>query len=300
MQILILGGTRFLGRTLVERLLARGDRVTLLTRGRRTDAFGAAVTRLLADRRDAQQLATVARGSGRFDAVVDFTAYDGDDVRAALAAFGGRFGRWLHVSSTAVFEPPGERYADGKRAAEQALAEHPRLAFSVLRPPIVQGAFDHTLRSWRYQLQLERGQVIPLPPATGRFTHVWSGDVASALLALLDAGSAVERRSFTIAQTESLALRDYLEAMAAALGTPARFAAATHDELAADPVRMAWHPYLLPAGTDRVFDATQAQRDLGWQPTPMRIWLPATCAWFAGADNPFAPPDGAPAYRLGS
>lgn len=298
MQVLIFGGTRFLGRTLVERMLARGDHVTLLTRGRHSDPFGASVRRVLADRRDAVQLATVARGAGAFDAIVDFTAYRADDVRAALAAFGARCGRWLHVSSTAVLEPPGDPYADGKRDAEAELARASQ-RWTVLRPPVVQGAYDHTLRSWRYQLQIERGAVIPLPPQTGRFTHVWSGDVASALLGLLDAGQVVEQRCYTIAQQEGVDLAEYLAAMAAALRLPLRTEPVGYDQIVADPARLAWHPYLLAPGHDRVHASDDAQRDFGFRPTPMRLWLPATSAWFAGPENRFAPPEDG-AYRLGS
>jgi nucleoside-diphosphate-sugar epimerase len=290
MQLLLLGGTRFLGRTLVERLLARGDRVTLLTRGRRADPFGDRVHRLVADRRDARALAFALRGAGRFDAVVDCTAYEAADLDAALPPLAPLAARYVCVSSTAVLEPEPDAYARGKQAVEARLRREQDLDWTVLRPPIVQGAFDHTLRSWRYQLQLADGVPIPLPPQSGRFTHVWSGDVANALLALAEAPIA-RHRVYTVAQPEVLAIDQYLAAVAAAIGVELRRRELPYAAIAADPALARWHPYLLPPGADRVHDASLAQQDLGWRATPMRIWLPATCAWFAGPDNPYPRPD---------
>ena len=50
MRLLVLGGTRFLGRHLVEAALARGDDVTIFTRGRLPVPWGDRVTALAGDR----------------------------------------------------------------------------------------------------------------------------------------------------------------------------------------------------------------------------------------------------------
>src|ERR1700719_3922142 len=101
MHVLVLGGTGFVGPLLVHRLLARGDRVTLFNRGVTPDPFGARVDRLRGDRA-AGDLGRCVAG-GRFDAVVDFTAYTGDDARGAVEALGDRAGHYVFISTGQVY-----------------------------------------------------------------------------------------------------------------------------------------------------------------------------------------------------
>ena len=51
-NVLVLGGTRFFGKHLVNELLAQGMKVTIATRGKTPDSFGSSVERLIFDRED--------------------------------------------------------------------------------------------------------------------------------------------------------------------------------------------------------------------------------------------------------
>src|SRR4051812_22616540 len=102
MDVLVMGGTRFVGYHLVWRLLAGGHRVTLVNRGTLGDPFGARVERLVADRTTADLGALL--GERRFDAAVDFAAYHPGDVRQVLAALGGgRVGHYVFISTGQVY-----------------------------------------------------------------------------------------------------------------------------------------------------------------------------------------------------
>lgn len=102
MKLLVLGGTRFLGRHLVTQALEAGHDVTLLHRGRERGLFPRA-TEIVADRNG--DLPSALAG-GRWDAVVDTCAYLPRQVRAAAAVLQSRVGRYLLVSTVSV-------YADG-------------------------------------------------------------------------------------------------------------------------------------------------------------------------------------------
>jgi 2'-hydroxyisoflavone reductase len=101
-QVLVLGGTRFVGRALVDDALARGWDVTAVHRGR-TGALPDAVHAVFADRESEAQLAT-AFGDGRWDLVVDTWA--GAPAVAAYSAdlLRGRVDRYGYVSSASVYE----------------------------------------------------------------------------------------------------------------------------------------------------------------------------------------------------
>jgi nucleoside-diphosphate-sugar epimerase len=88
MDTLVIGGTRNLGPPLVRALLARGDIVTILHRGRTQFMFESHVERLHADRSDAAQLALVLAGRS-FDLVVDTTLYTGRDAEVIAQLFAG-------------------------------------------------------------------------------------------------------------------------------------------------------------------------------------------------------------------
>ena len=106
MRILVLGGTWFVGRAIVEDALRTGAEVTLFGRGKTgTDLFPE-VTRLRGDR-DTGDYAALARGT--WDAVVDVCGYVPRHVGQSMDALGDRVGRYLFISSHAVYRHEGLR-----------------------------------------------------------------------------------------------------------------------------------------------------------------------------------------------
>ena len=104
MRILVLGGTSFVGRAIVEDALRTGAEVTLFGRGKTgPDLFGD-LTRLIGDR-DTGDYA--ALGAGSWDAVVDASGYVPRHVGQAMDALGERAGRYLFTSSHAVYQLDG-------------------------------------------------------------------------------------------------------------------------------------------------------------------------------------------------
>ena len=103
MKLLILGGTRFLGRHLVDLALARGDDVTIFTRGRLPVPWGKRVTALTGDRdpRIASGLDTLTAGT--WDAVIDCSGYVPRVVEASARLLASRAKRYVFVSSMSVY-----------------------------------------------------------------------------------------------------------------------------------------------------------------------------------------------------
>ena len=104
MRVLVLGGTHFVGRAVVETLLAAGDEVTTLTSGRSGPPPDGARARY-ADRRDPDALAA-ALSEGTWDGVVDTWAGAPVVVRYAVATLRGRVGHWCQISSRSVYQWP--------------------------------------------------------------------------------------------------------------------------------------------------------------------------------------------------
>ena len=101
LDILVLGGTGFIGPHLVRYAVSRGHRVTIFTRGRRQADLPATVTRLIGDRNG--QLGALA--GKRWDVVIDDSATNPDWVRQSTELLKDGVGRYLFTSSTGVYYP---------------------------------------------------------------------------------------------------------------------------------------------------------------------------------------------------
>ena len=100
MRILVLGGTSFVGRAIVEDALGAGADVTLFSRGKTGPGLFPGLTRLIGDR-DAGDYSALR--DGNWDAVVDVSGYLPRHVGQAMDALGDRAGRYLFISSHAVY-----------------------------------------------------------------------------------------------------------------------------------------------------------------------------------------------------
>jgi nucleoside-diphosphate-sugar epimerase len=295
-RVLILGGTRFFGREIVAALAARGHEVTALTRGQTAPDLPAGVRHVARDRADRAGFEGWLRGE-RFDAIVDNIAYDAEDVRSVVRAAGGRVGHYLLTSTGSVYHQPYPRhpiredeadlaftgdgaYGEGKRRAELVLRDEAADAFpwTVIRPRVVLGPRDYTLREWWYTQRVLDGGPLLLPTETAdaEISHTYARDLAQIYAAAL--GNPVAHgRAYNGAQPDLLSSRAFIREIGRALGR--------EPEVVAAPVavlRAALPGYAPPL--TRAFspcDITAARCDLGFRPTPLADWLGETARWSA-------------------
>ncbi|MBY8877624.1 NAD-dependent epimerase/dehydratase family protein [Actinacidiphila acidipaludis] len=104
MRILVLGGTSFVGRAMVEDALQHGADITLFGRGRTGPDLFPGVERRIGDR-DTGDYSALERGS--WDAVVDVSGYVPRNVNQAMDVLGDRVGRYVFISSHAVYVREG-------------------------------------------------------------------------------------------------------------------------------------------------------------------------------------------------
>ncbi|MEU9143396.1 reductase [Streptomyces sp. NPDC048349] len=111
--ILVIGGSRYFGKSLVLKARDAGHQVTVLNRG--SSAPPAGVGHVLADRDDEEGL-RAALGPRTFDAVIDQVCYTPRQAAVARRVFAGRAGRYVMTSTMEVYDPatlPGPAAADG-------------------------------------------------------------------------------------------------------------------------------------------------------------------------------------------
>jgi nucleoside-diphosphate-sugar epimerase len=102
-NVLVLGGTRYFGKLLVQRLVRAGHRVTIATRGYAPDPFGGRIERIRVDRRNETAMRAAFRATGGYDLVIDQMCYSPLDAAIAVRTFAGRVGRYVMTSTIDVY-----------------------------------------------------------------------------------------------------------------------------------------------------------------------------------------------------
>jgi nucleoside-diphosphate-sugar epimerase len=317
-DVLVIGGNRFVGWLLAFRLLAAGHKVTLFNRGRLPDPFGGRVERLTGDR-TTPDLERKLDGR-RFDAVVDLAAYTGEDGRRAAEILRGRVGHYVMVSTGQVYlvregcaRPAREEdydgalmarpsapadaaeweYGVGKRACEDALAQaQAKDGFPAtrVRIPMVNGERDYLRRIEGYLWRLVDGGPLVLPDGgTHKVRHVYGGEVARFLAEML-ARPATIGRAYNLAQDETPTLAELTGRLRNLLGSRAEIVAVPSEKLRAaglEPVNVSpfsgrWMSFLDPG---------RAHRELGFRHEPLEIYLGKIVASFL-AHPPSDRPEG--------
>jgi 2'-hydroxyisoflavone reductase len=174
-RLLVLGGTKFLGRAAVEEALARGHEVTLFNRGETNPELFPEVKKLRGDR--TESLEPLARSS--WDAVIDPSGYLPAVVRASAEALAGSVGHYVFVSSVSVYASLAQPVDEDAPLAELGDDPDDRLtddysnygALKALCEDAVRQTFDERA------LVVRPGLIVGPHHPTGRFTY-WPHRVA--------------------------------------------------------------------------------------------------------------------------
>lgn len=205
MRVLVIGGTRFVGRHLVDRLLTRGHEVTLFHRGvGEVDPFPTAEHRH-GDRDEDLSALDV----GRWDVTLDVSAYLPRQVRTLAATLGERAGHYCYISTVSVYaDPPGPGSTEDAPLAQPADPEAEEVTAAtygalkarceqaagglfgsllVVRPTYVVGPDDYTGRFPRWVLRLaEGGEVLAPGPPDAPMQYVDVRDLAAFTVGLVE------------------------------------------------------------------------------------------------------------------
>ena len=318
MKLLIIGGTKFLGRHLAAAALTRGHEVTLFNRGLYSDEHFPEIEQVRGDRhRD------LARLAGRhFDAVVDTCGYLPQSVRTAAEALAGSVETYVFISSISAYadfsepnlkedapvavlaERERERFANFDFAREElgaaALGESygalkalcERAAERVMpgrvlnvRAGLIVGSFDPTDRFTYWALRTAAGGRVFAPGDPERFVQfIDARDLAGWIV------SAAERRVRGTFNASGLPFRTTMGELLGEIKRESRSDAEFHfapDEFLAHEQVAPWSelPLYLPSSdeTTRGFLSVSVDRALreGLVFRPLAETIRETLAWGA-------------------
>lgn len=204
MKILLIGGTRFIGRHVISQLLQEGHQITLFNRGKTPNPFEGAVKVIKGDRKISGELALLTKGQS-FEAVIDMIAYNGTDTEECIKAFAGRINHFIMISTRSVYRQPIKSpihegdllvndpelsYGFHKVQAEnnllQAYAANSFPA-TILRLPAVYGEYDYQAREWYFIKRIldKRKQILLPDYGWGINQREYTGNIAAQISILL-------------------------------------------------------------------------------------------------------------------
>ena len=292
MRALVLGGTGWLGRAIVEDLLGSGADVTCLARGKSgAPPGGARFVRV-----DRRLLGAYELVRGEWDEVIELS-YEPDLVESALDALADSAAHWTLVSTVSVYDrndEPGAdesaavveptiltEYADAKVAAERATAARLGSRLLIGRPGLIVGPGDPSDRFGYWPARLSRTGPVLTPTTSDRFVQVI--DVADLAAWIGQAGQAGHTGVIN-AVGETIPMIDFYRSVASVTGFDGQLIEVEDSALVSHGVRYWAGPRSLPLWLPPS-DAALAQRSgeaflqSGGQVRPMEATVSAVLAY---------------------
>ncbi len=223
MNILIIGGSRFVGPYLVDLLVRKNHTVTVFNRGSISSVYPPSVRFIKGDRTDGFPI------KEHFDAVVDMCAYTGVETTKAIQEL--HFKYFLHFSSVAAYQktdifpiseeaPVGDwpafgDYNKGKVECERTL-EKSGIEYGIIRPVYIMGPKNFCDRENFIYSRIKSGTPLVLPgDGLGVTQFVFVDEVAKSMVTLVE--GSVEG-PFNIAGDEPITVKGIVQMMGDVVG----------------------------------------------------------------------------------
>jgi 2'-hydroxyisoflavone reductase len=309
-KLLVLGGTRFLGRHIAEQALERGHALTLFNRGVTDPGLFPQAEQAHGDRDGGLD----ALDGRRFDAVVDTSGYLPRVVSASARRLADATEQYTFISSVSVYEGNGgagsdpgspvgaladetveeitdETYGPLKALCERAVHDALPGRTLVIRPGLIVGPDDPTDRFTYWPARIADGGSVLAPGDPAAMTQLIDvRDLAAFVLDMAERGATGTYN--TVAPERSLALGDLLEQCAAVAGSGAELVWVASELLLEHGVEP-WTDLPLWLGGDPELEWMDHIDPIpaigqGLRPRPVRETIEATLAWHrANLDAPF-------------
>ena len=300
-KILVLGGTQFIGRTLVEWLLATNRyALTLFNRGKTEEGLFPGVPRILGDRNT-----DVVRQIGEqdWDIVIDVSCYFPASLQGVLSALRPGVRKYIMVSTCSVYDmeaTPRPLKAEGdplcacspKQAADPDNATYgPRkaecdriLAASglnhlILRPALVYGPYDHTDRFYYWLHQVAQQDALLLPDnGQPSFSLTYVQDIADLVLKGLH--QSFPGSAYNVVSTPLASIGSIVAGSEKALGRSPHKVNAPTEFLHENEVGQWSDMALWIDGDHFTYDNQKMKEELDYQPTDLATGIAQSIPYF--------------------
>lgn len=232
MNILVIGGSKFIGWRLVELLGKTGHYITVINRGTHDKQYPKNVTHFVADRNDYEAM-LLATDNKVFDVVYDMCGFMADDMKHVVRLFSKRAKKYVFISTAATYlepitlplredSPRGShrvwgKYGSGKLDCERILLEAYKdsgFPVVIIRPSYVYGVGNRIDRETFLFDRISNGRTILIPGAGEAVIQLGEvTDLCAALLCIAESPNGIGQ-CYNISGDEFLTLRSFVALVA--------------------------------------------------------------------------------------
>lgn len=298
MKVLVIGGSYFLGRVFVM-LASKEHELTLINRGTYSmSQFG--VTEYKLDRNDIEALKQIPKED--YDVVVDFCAYNPNEVKKVITYLPGNIQKYVLIStadvyergiegkkvegtplSTIFYEGEAGAYIHGKIQLEKELikeCKEKKISYAILRPAIIYGPYNYAPRESEYIREIiQKGKVIFPENAYGKFQFVYVKDVANAILQIMQKDE--EEQIYNICSSEISDYSSFLDVLKKVSTYSFETEYATIEQVLQKGI---FAPFPLTEEETELYDGIKFEKDFGFQYTTLEEGMQRT---FKAFENVF-------------
>ena len=271
MKVLFCGGTRFVGKALVSRLLSKGHEIFVFTRGNLP--LPKNITHIKGDRTNVQDLKKLSDLS--FDLIIDSSGRKLEDTKGLLEYSGLPNFRFIYISSAGVYEniqlfpvneesriDPESRHI-GKAKTESWLKSE-GIPFTSFRPTYIYGPGNYNpIEKWFFD-RIVNGRSIPVPfdgQTITQLGHV--SDLADAISKSIETEKAINQ-IYNCSGSKAVTFKGLIETAILATGNNVSdFNLRSFDPSKLDPKARKLFPLRL---TNFFTDTSKIEKDLSWLP----------------------------------
>ncbi len=302
-KVLVLGGTRFLGRVFLEELIKKGNDydITLFNRGTTNADLFPELRRIKGDRRtdDIQQL-----GKENWDIVIDFSSYYPLPLERLMDVLKDKVGRYIYISTGSVYDlektvntiltenstlvtyteedkvgTTAQTYGKRKKACEDVLLKYKWLDTIILRPGVVYGRYDYTDRHyyWIYRLQHEKQALLP-ENGKARMSFTFVDDLARIIMQSME----IEKHNiiYNTVTHPIISLKTLVQTTAAALQKEVELIPVSAEWLEAQEIKQYYDIFYWTTDDLLMKDNHKILQDYGITFTPLEESLKQTAAYY--------------------
>lgn len=321
MEVLILGGTRFVGLRLTELLHRQGHNVTVLNRGKESTLLPDGVQKLTADRNDSSQVRAVLNNK-QYDSVFDISGYTTNTLKPVIDVLKDSVGHYVFCSTTAVYllgdinpiaedfplnlKAAADSYAGAKILCEQLLQEaHIKHGFpaTVIRPPVIYGPHNYLPeREFSYFARITQGRKLIIPGDGRNIFHPVHVDDLAAAFASVPGQKIAIGKSYNIMSRHGTTFNRWFTTIGDVMGKSVDILHPDGSWFDQTVTALNIQPpsgFVYYWGSSYLFDTEKARQELGWSPKyNIKDGLEMTYQWWVDEGLDKKPWDFSPEDRL--
>jgi 2'-hydroxyisoflavone reductase len=300
-NILVIGGSYFIGRTFVE-CMAKSctDKIFLVNRGN-CPLQMEGITEIRADRHNEKEIGSVLQKHS-WDGIIDFCGYGPEDINRLVPFFPrSKIAQYIFISSAAVYKlnqelpvkengaklsgpqphlGPASDYGFHKYLSESALISGCRnsgIPYTILRPTIVYGPYNYAPREQYFFDQILNGQSIAIPePDLPLFQFVYVNDIARITAACLG-NKDTYSKEYNLSAPELISYGRLVDLLSRIIGRIAK-----KNPMTVEQINQKRIPLPFPLDCHFIFDGSRISRDLQFEYTGLLKGMQQTFEWYHG------------------